>query len=80
MGYAYRQAFQADLSRQTMSEQTRTNWAKVPVQVGVLAAKGTSLTATIFPGVCYFSHNNTVLFVITQLKYSQVVFPFLLDL
>lgn len=28
MSYAYRQAFHADLSKHTMSEQTRTGWAK----------------------------------------------------
>lgn len=40
MSYAYRQAFHADLSKLTMSEQTRTGWAKAPVHVGVLWARG----------------------------------------
>lgn len=46
MSYAYRQAFRADLSTHTMSEQTRTGWAKTPQE-------GTWPTETLFLGIFF---------------------------
>lgn len=44
-GYVHRQAFQADLSKHTTSEQMMTGWAQVPVHVCVFWIEGVALIA-----------------------------------